>query len=479
MKKSTKMWIKQKIAVILIVLMSIESFGAVVSSHDGEAFVTKKEFEDLQANFNEQIDRYNLSLDSKIDGKIADYVNGLKIEKRQDLERLLDENGVYGKGEKKWKLYWNSKTDKRWMTDANRYAVQTINCQILAYDPDGPADYYFWGGNYNWDNLYGTTENVELDPAAVANLVYVYEDDGVTFKENQIYYEKVNNYIKWQYYFQFYANRGNSYDARSYRNPDGGSINYEHRNVVNDNAADFNQQNLKNWPMTYLRMYTRNTSLWDVWKQCYVTITQVESEHNNLLLCPFSTASEYIWDKNDASTLLGYRGGNRLAIKHHNGDPLYVPPGGYQPVQLATAYQLRLESYNYWWFPWQTLTDTVALKERKIKNLIDISDKNKAAENGVVLGTVPEQNGDITIYVKVRADAPGNVYVYIGDDSIKNWKDADFKGKKVSITSSTDSKLIEYEYVKKNQIVWVLYEPNSTLTDNYKLYVDDFYYMAI
>ena len=61
-------------------LLSCESFAAVVSDNDGAAFVTKQEFEDLKASFEEQIDRYNKSLDNKIDGAIADYLDGINVE---------------------------------------------------------------------------------------------------------------------------------------------------------------------------------------------------------------------------------------------------------------------------------------------------------------------------------------------------------------------------------------------------------------
>lgn len=477
MKKSTKL-VKRFLALFLLVLLSCENFAAVVSDDDGGAFVSKAEFESMKKEFDAQLLRYNSSLGNKIDGKIADYLNGLKIEKRQDIKKLLDENGVY---DEKYYLYWNSKSNVTSLTDDPHYAVQTINCQILGYDPAGPDNEYWWGNNYNWTDLYGNTENTNLDPTPVANLVYVYDDDGITLKETQLYYEKVKNYITWQYYFQFYQNRGSSYDGAYYRSD--GSISYAHYNIIDDNQSDFNQQNLKNWPMTYLRAWRSRLSLWDVWKQCYVTITQEEQKAEkddkfDLLLLPFSTKKEYIWDKTDASEILTWSDPIQTAIKSPTGEPLLYP-NGWQPINGNPNYELQLETYGHFWFPWQTIEDTSAIKERKIKNLIDANTKNKAAENGVVVGTIPEQNGDLTIYLKVRVDKPGNVYVYIGDDPIKNWKDADFKGKKVTITSDDGSKLIEYEGASKNQTVWVLYELNPVQDANYKLYIDEFYYMAI
>ena len=48
--------IKRKLALLLVVLMSINSIGAVVSDNDGSAFITKAEFDSLKNDFQNQID---------------------------------------------------------------------------------------------------------------------------------------------------------------------------------------------------------------------------------------------------------------------------------------------------------------------------------------------------------------------------------------------------------------------------------------
>ena len=79
MRKGTRI-VKRLLALFLVVLMSINSFGAVVSDNDGSAFITKAEFDSLKNNFQAQIDQYNTSIDSKIDGAIANYLAGTKME---------------------------------------------------------------------------------------------------------------------------------------------------------------------------------------------------------------------------------------------------------------------------------------------------------------------------------------------------------------------------------------------------------------
>ena len=92
MKKSTSKF-KRFFALFLVVLISIESLAAVVSDNDGSAFITKAEFEAMKLDFNSQIEQYNVSIDSKIDGAIGSYLAGINLEKKEEIENLLD---LYG-----------------------------------------------------------------------------------------------------------------------------------------------------------------------------------------------------------------------------------------------------------------------------------------------------------------------------------------------------------------------------------------------
>ncbi len=54
-----------------------ESFAVAVSDNDGDAFITRAEFDSLKENFQSQIDHYNTSIDSKINEAIAAYLRGI------------------------------------------------------------------------------------------------------------------------------------------------------------------------------------------------------------------------------------------------------------------------------------------------------------------------------------------------------------------------------------------------------------------
>ena len=84
------MWLKQKLAWVLIVLMSINTFAAVVGDNDGAAFITKAEFESLKNDFQSQINRYNSSLDDKISGAISTYLAGVKVARTVKQKNLVD-----------------------------------------------------------------------------------------------------------------------------------------------------------------------------------------------------------------------------------------------------------------------------------------------------------------------------------------------------------------------------------------------------
>ena len=79
MKKRLRL-IKRLVALLIVLTFSIESFAAVVGDNDGAAFITKAEFDSLKSTFQAQIDRYNSSIDNKIDGAIASFLAGVKME---------------------------------------------------------------------------------------------------------------------------------------------------------------------------------------------------------------------------------------------------------------------------------------------------------------------------------------------------------------------------------------------------------------
>ena len=88
MKKTYKMFTRL-IAILSILAMSTNSFAAV-GGNDGSAFVTKAEFDALVNTFNEQMDNYAASLETKVDGAIANYLTSLDSTQTIALENYIE-----------------------------------------------------------------------------------------------------------------------------------------------------------------------------------------------------------------------------------------------------------------------------------------------------------------------------------------------------------------------------------------------------
>ena len=72
--------IKRILIVLIVIIFKANIFASIVSDNDGSAFVSKAEFESLKELFNNQITSYNESIDTKIDGAIASYLAGIKVD---------------------------------------------------------------------------------------------------------------------------------------------------------------------------------------------------------------------------------------------------------------------------------------------------------------------------------------------------------------------------------------------------------------
>ena len=126
--------IKRLVALILVLLLCIESFAAVVSDNDGSAFITKAEFDSLKNNFQSQIDQYNTSIDNKIDGAIASYLAGIKLNKETVYNVEIADWGSV--------LATNYVLPERWqMPDLNL----TFNYNYASTNPNGVWYETWWG----------------------------------------------------------------------------------------------------------------------------------------------------------------------------------------------------------------------------------------------------------------------------------------------------------------------------------------------
>ena len=78
--------LKKLIYIFIVLAMVSQNFAAIISDNDGSAFVTKNEFEALKSDFQNQIEKYSLSIEGKIDGAIANYLAAIRIATKEAKE---------------------------------------------------------------------------------------------------------------------------------------------------------------------------------------------------------------------------------------------------------------------------------------------------------------------------------------------------------------------------------------------------------
>ncbi len=176
MKKSTRI-VKRTLALFLVVLMSINTLGAVVSDNDGSAFITKAEFDSLKNNFQLQIDQYNTSIDSKIDGAIASYLSGIQISKKILIANKYDTVEL-NTGQKIKTLKW---------TKSNTFTVNQCDRESGAYD---------YQKIYQSGRLFLMGAN-ETQSAGIKGIMNFYDYTAADTEENRIELDKNNRIIAW------------------------------------------------------------------------------------------------------------------------------------------------------------------------------------------------------------------------------------------------------------------------------------------
>ena len=154
MRKGLKL-IKKVIALFLVFIFCIESFAAIVSDNDGSAFVTKAEFETLKSDFADQIENYNASIDSKIDGAIASYLAGIQLSKKETLidyvtkMKDVDINSIY--------FYTYSSTLPWGSTNNSFYGKWSCWIGVVQLYNGNPNKY--WQFRAGDDQSYGSPDN--------------------------------------------------------------------------------------------------------------------------------------------------------------------------------------------------------------------------------------------------------------------------------------------------------------------------------
>ena len=165
---------KKILAVLMVILLNVTSYAAV-GANDGSAFITKSEFDALVNTFNEQMDTYEGSLVSKIDGSIANYLAGMS---NVILLNLTDyATAVANQGSKYVTFYNYPTTDAFTVSNKNNYGK-------------AGSYYYYWLGKTSSG---GNASNLGRESSAGYQSGFAYTNFG---SKNYLYLLVNNDTIK-------------------------------------------------------------------------------------------------------------------------------------------------------------------------------------------------------------------------------------------------------------------------------------------
>ena len=180
---------KKALCLIFVLLLSINSFAAIVSDNDGSAFVTKNEFEALKDDFATQVENYETSIDGKIDGAISAYLAGIKLTTKTIIANLFKN----AKEDNKKNLMF-----MKWATPSTPYNKDDITAGYFVGRSDGCGGdtNQTSGGKYG----YMQVSNVNQGSGGYNECPYL----GTTkYDSNNFYNDSKKNWTSGFYFVEF------------------------------------------------------------------------------------------------------------------------------------------------------------------------------------------------------------------------------------------------------------------------------------
>ena len=451
--------VKKLLALFLVVLMSIDNLAAVVSDNDGSAFITKAEFDSLKNDFQSQIDQYNTSIDSKIDGAIASYLAGITVGTQTTL------NNNYNK-------ILNTK-ELRWISDTNYQHAD--RCGAVARIEEHRETYLC--GDVVWRAKYTKAKRV-------AEGYWTWEDtymcnqasDGnsVVYVENQKEIEPTftaSNWYKFAVFCGYYQATDTTYELASRTpQPRYDNLSLENPSFTNyyQNKGDLNGGNIR---IAEDRFNSGSR------RMIYNTVNYVcetIKTHDYLTLAPVSSKNTYYYWQNCKSK-----------VSHVGWFDIH-----YIPTSTETNYEYELENntsdftittngttYTYKaivFKPFANWTGTIQIqslgegaipwtKQKIAQNKLRYTVINNATGedreiNYGILLTKSTDDGKMSF--SVHANVAGKLKAYVGNGAIANLGTASSTNIK-SFDIGTTAKKITID-VKKNDNIRIVFLPTDT-----------------
>ena len=414
MNKASRL-IKRYIALLLVLLFSIKSFAAVVGDNDGAAFITKAEFDSLKNDFQSQLDRYNSSIDNKIDGAIANYLGGIRIAKTENIDSLYDNS---------WK--WSSDTSYSYdnVSDKKFYFNLLFYTRTAVYG-DGtqagsPAYYSHWS----------------FEPITKAGRTY----NTMVIDNGQYRYKQL--VFRWEGILYF-GRAGTQVGAGG---DCGGMLWYQF------------------WPDSMSEKDTNHksiTSATNWWYDGHNTLYVDQSDISwTPILAPVSTADTYYYEEKHELQNSSDKGAVATVAKGSIGES-----GDLDTVWRRSNYS------NLSYYPNQTvsLESNKHLKSQELV-LYDLKQKstyNEQLKYGVCIGnTNTKLDAEASIAVKLKTSVKGDILIALGDSAKNAWaSSASYGSTTQTINTANTETTITVQVSKDAQNgckVFMIFKPTST-----------------
>ena len=444
--------------------MSINSFGAVVSDNDGSAFITKAEFDSLKNNFQSQIDQYNTSIDSKIDGAIAGYLAGVNIAKESKITVLLKEDGKYGNLTLKW-----CSGNSVWDSESVKYANNVYNIADFDWDSaDRDSSKKTWSGSSvryaGYLRAFGehvgvsSLDDVTYLTSKTVKFINSKNESEWIFQRTNMYTSLYLNMMQWTPY----RNAATTISSPGYWNMGGP------QGVLRNNNALIKQDVTNVYIDTFSAggAVTKEYSYAPKWSYAFdgaITTRSTELDQNWTfeLLCPLSTADDYYWDTQDKTSYVrlinyaDYRLGTRYTTPNsYSGDT----DSGWPLHTEMNSVDFTPRVWTSIGVPWcEKATASNAMKLMSLKN---VNEDNQRIKNGIILCKVEEAG---TLNITVNADYVGTVDFYVSKNPTDTWSESTVQTFNITeANKDTKCKLTELEDADVNKYVWLRYLPTDT-----------------
>ena len=408
-------------------VLTYNAFAAIVSDNDGSAFVTKSEFDSLKKNFADQIDNYNTSIDSKIDGAIAYYLAGIKLDKKTELKNLYksitDKHDIY------WVSGQYSRTSGKPVPKLKFYFNQAFN--TTAYEIEASwngSNLYLYEGTETTDGKYHVDYLMDLDAVFEEHESYFLADQQFNTLPNSSYNPYDSGMTA-----QMSLIKPSIYTSHHYTPNGSGTSRSNFRGIL---SAYFYKED--------------------------------KGENRNLMFTPWSTANTYAHISNNKDKISN--ADNRFPYYPYNSSSSrYSAPTlrdtridtTKQTINPATAtkrsdYYVQAAKLDSMYFPW--LQKQWVMNEIYYKIANEATGENMPIKYGV---KICETSGEGEIEIKMKSDQAGIGIFHIGNP-ISSWpKTANLDDDTTRIYSTKNLAANEEGTVKfdckKNEKVWFVY----------------------